>query len=408
MRDAWRHICFTGRPNPAREVTIRQRISPWLVLVCAFLLFFIIYLTGAVWPSYVESRGFGERTLGLLIGLYGLALFVARIPIGLLSDMLAGRRRFVISAGFCFMAAVFLAPPVFDSAWSLFASRMLMGVGAGCFVAIAVLFSLYFPPRSAMVSAAVVASFFGWGQIPANPIGGWVADWFGVLAPFWLSVGFAVVGAVVALAIVEPDHERARRWPVSLPRDRRLFGMAVMMGVVFMAVYATVYNTTQVYASDRLDVGDFTQGLLLMAYITPFVAVVLASPHVARLVGAMVAVTIGMASLGVGVLLTPWSGLALLFVCEVLIGVGLGLTFGLLMALAVEDAPAHQRFYAMGVFQSIYAAGMFLGPLAVGYVSEAAGFTTAFVAVASVVLLAGVVCLASSARGSRRVAGSRV
>ena len=184
--------------------------------------------------------------------------------------------------------------------------------------------------------------------------------------------------------------------------------MAVMMGVVFMAVYATVYNTTQVYASDRLDVGDFTQGLLLMAYITPFVAVVLASPHVARLVGAMVAVTIGMASLGVGVLLTPWSGLALLFVCEVLIGVGLGLTFGLLMALAVEDAPAHQRFYAMGVFQSIYAAGMFLGPLAVGYVSEAAGFTTAFVAVASVVLLAGVVCLASSARGSRRVAGSRV
>jgi MFS family permease len=108
------------------------------------------------------------------------------------------------------------------------------------------------------------------------------------------------------------------------------------------------------------------------------------------------------------VLLTPWSGLALLFVCEVLIGVGLGLTFGLLMALAVEDAPAHQRFYAMGVFQSIYAAGMFLGPLAVGYVSEAAGFTTAFVAVASVVLLAGVVCLASSARGSRRVAGSRV
>ena len=376
------------------------------MLVCAFLLFFIIYLTGAVWPSYVESQGFGEGTLGLLIGLYGLALFVGRIPIGFVSDLLVGRRRFVVIAGFCFMAVAFALPSAFDSRWALLGSRMLMGVGAGCFVAIAVLYALYFPPRSAMFSTAVIASFFGWGQIPANPIGGWIADELGALAPFWLSAGLAVVGAALALFVVEPVENRARSRPVLLPRDRRLYGMAAMMGVVFFALYATVYNTTQVYAADRLNASDFTQGLLLMAYITPFVGVVLASPYLAQRASVTSVVTIGMASMGVGVLLTAWADLAVLFACEVLIGVGLGLTYGLLMALAVEEAPASQRFYAMGVFQSIYAVGMFLGPLASGYLSEAAGFSPAFVVIGAVVLLAGGVFFFARTGDSRSIVKS--
>ncbi len=369
---------------------MRERLSPWMLLVCAFLLFFVIYLTGAVWPPLISSRGLREGTLGLILGFYGLALFVARLPIGFLADLLVGRRRIVISGGFLCLALAFLLPVLFASTWPLFVSRILTGVGAGSFVAIAVLYILYSPPRSARFSIAVVASFFGWGQIPANPLGGWLADRFGVLMPFWLSALIAIVGAVLVLAIIEPHQERAPVQRVLLPKSANLYVMAAMMAVVFFALYATVYNVTQLYASSQLGINKATQGLLLTTCITVSVGVVLISPYLAKTLGDTGVITAGMAFLGVGVLLTPTANLPVLFLCEALIGMGLGLTFGLLMALGVEDIPTGQRFYAMGIFQSLYAVGMLLGPLVAGYVTQTLGFTPAFLSVGSIVLLAGV------------------
>ena len=92
---------------------MRERLSPWMLLLCAF---FIIYLTGAVWPAFISSRGLQEGTLGLIIGFYGLALFVARLPIGFLCDLLTGNRRAVISAGFLCIALGLVLPGLFESA----------------------------------------------------------------------------------------------------------------------------------------------------------------------------------------------------------------------------------------------------------------------------------------------------
>ena len=368
---------------------MRRRLSPWILLVCAFLLFFIVYLTGAVWPLFISSRGFSEATLGLILGFYGLALFVARLPIGFLSDLFVGYRRVLISAGFLSIALGFLLPGLFTSAWPLFVSRILMGVGAGSFVPIVVLYTLYFPPRSAMASTAVAASFFGWGQIPATPLGGWLADRFGVLMPFWVTVLVAIVAAVLVLTIIEPDQERAPMHRVLLPKSANLYSMSFMMAVVFFAVFATVYNITQLYAFSQFGISKTTQGLLLMTYIALFVAVVLSSPYLDRILGATRVITAGMALLGGGILLTPVASLQVLFLCEALIGVGLGLTFGLLMALSVEGIPSGHRFYAMGIFQSIYAAGMFLGPWTAGSVTQALGFAFTFFVIGSMVLVAG-------------------
>ena len=368
---------------------MRQRLSAWILLVCAFLLFFIIYLTGAVWPLFVTSRGFSQGTLGLILGFYGLALAVARFPIGYLSDLLIGYRRVIISAGFISMATGLLLPALFTSAWPLFGSRALLGIGAATFVVIVVLYGLYFPPRHARVSVAVAASFFGWGQIPANPIGGWLADRFGVLVPFWVAAFIALIAAVLVLTIIEPDQESAPAPKVLLPRSANLYAMAIMMAVVFFAVFATVYNVTQLYAFSQFGVSKTIQGMLLMNYIAVFVGVVLISPYLDRSLGSTRVITAGMASLAVGVLLTPVPNLLVLFVCEVLIGIGLGLTFGLLMALSVEDIPSGQRLYAMGIFQSIYAVGMFFGPWTAGYLTQALGFSLTFISIGTFVLLAG-------------------
>ncbi len=366
-----------------------KRLSPWILLSCAFLLFFVIYLTGAVWPLFVSEQGFREGALGLILGFYGLSLFLARSPIGFLCDLLVGYRRIVISAGFLSLAVAHLLPAVYVSTWSLVASRVLIGVGAGSFVAIIVLFTLYFPSGSARFSTVVAASFFGWGQVIANPLGGWLADGFGVLRPFWVAFYLSVAGALLVLAIVEPDQKTVSVKKVLLPRSINLYITAFMMAVVFLAIYATVYNVTQLYASSQLEINKTTQGILLTTYVSLFVIVVLISPRLEKAFGSTSVITAGMIFLAVGVLLTPNANLPVLFVCEALTGIGLGLTFGLLMALSVENIPVGQRFYAMGIFQSIYAIGMLIGPTAAGYITQASGFSVTFYSTGSFVLLTG-------------------
>ena len=393
---------------------MRRRLSPWILLICAFLLFFIIYLTGAVWPLYVSERGFQEGFLGLVIGFYGFALFVSRLPIGWFCDILVDKRRFMISGGFLGLALAFALPPLVDSAWALFVSRILMGVGAGSFVAIAVLYSLYFPPRSARASTVVAASFFGWGQIFANPIGGWLADNFGLMTPFWITVVIAIGAAILVLFIIEPEAPEVEAAPtqrVLLPRSPNLYIMAVTMAMVFFAVYATVYNITQLYATEQLGVSSSVQGLLIMVYISVFVGVALLSPRLADAFGSTRVITAGLAILGMGILLTPVGNLAMLYLSELLVGIGLGLTFGLLMALSVEGIPGGQRFFAMGIFQSTYAGGMTLGPITAGYVAQAFGFSFTFILVGFFVLLAaGVfyIVRAGAFFGSRDEARQRV
>ncbi len=82
-------------------------------------------------------------------------------------------------------------------------------------------------------------------------------------------------------------------------------------------------------------------------------------------------------------------------------GVGVGLVFPLLMGLAIQPFPLAQQATAMGFFQSIYAAGMSLGPLITGWIGEHRGLAGAFI-------LNGSLCLVASFLTWEKSEGPRV
>jgi len=64
---------------------------------------------------------------------------------------------------------------------------------------------------------------------------------------------------------------------------------------------------------------------------------------------------------------------------QILHGLGHGLSFPVLMGLAIKDVASADRGKAMGVFQSVYALGMFCGPAIAGFLAERYGIKTFFV-----------------------------
>ena len=52
-------------------------------------------------------------------------------------------------------------------------------------------------------------------------------------------------------------------------------------------------------------------------------------------------------------------------------GVGMGLILPLTLSAAIRDIPDRRRGAAMGVYQAVYGVGMFIGPVAAGWIISA-------------------------------------
>ena len=96
---------------------------------------------------------------------------------------------------------------------------------------------------------------------------------------------------------------------------------------------------------------------------------------------------LGFAFMAMGVLPTPWvSTLGSLALLQVFGGVGRGIVYTLLLSLALKDASTQDRAAAMGMFQALYAFGMFVGPSLSGGIAEHFGLNAVF-------LVSGSLCI---------------
>jgi len=76
-----------------------------------------------------------------------------------------------------------------------------------------------------------------------------------------------------------------------------------------------------------------------------------------------------------------------LFLVQTLGGSGNTLAFSLLMGLSVLKVAQEKRGAAMGFFQSFYSIGMMIGPIIMGFLTDAAGLRTGFFFMAGVGIL---------------------
>jgi MFS family permease len=78
----------------------------------------------------------------------------------------------------------------------------------------------------------------------------------------------------------------------------------------------------------------------------------------------------------------------MLVACQVSVGLGVGVAFPVLMGLALQSVEPEARASAMGVFQSVYAVGMTLGPAVSGIIAKRWNLTAVYLSTAALVVLA--------------------
>jgi predicted MFS family arabinose efflux permease len=346
--------------------TNRDRTLSIISSAIAILLFWAsMYVYVPILPTHARALGASETQIGLILASYGLTQLIFRLPLGLFSDRLQRKKVFAI-LGTLLVTASGIGLAYSRTPTALFLFRALSGGAATAWVTISVLYNGHFSIEHAVRTAGQLNLLSAIGQILAMSTGGWLAERWGAQAAFW---GSAVVSlpALLAFGLVRDVRTTQKHGitfrqfgrAITTPRLLLVSGLAACSQYAF---FATSLGFAAVRAQD-LGASDAQLGILATAVqvgraLPLFLLSLQRRPSNARwLTIAGLSLTASM------VFVFPlFTDLRWLVVCQAMIGVGVGTAFPVLMGLALQAVEPEARASAMGVYQSVYAVGMTLGP----------------------------------------------
>ena len=402
-----------SRPAETRTYTSpdsRRRIGFVVGVVCFWGSLYVYIPTLAV---FAGSVGASLSVIGFIVAAYGFVQFLLRIPVGYLSDRTGKRVPFII-AGLVATAIGDVGMALLSTPWMLVFWRGVHGIGAASFVPLSVYFAGFFRPENATRATALMVALTSGTQVFVSLLGGKLAEEFGAPSTFWAGAIFGVAGIIAMAAAGErpiPAHT-----PMSLRRFGRVMAvrrLLVVSGLAAINQYLTFALTMGFVPvlADRLGASSTDLGVLTtLGFLAYAVASLIAATAAAR-IGERNLVVAGSIVAALAALTLPLASTVFqIYALQVVGGLGKGVVFPILMGLAIKSAPESERASAMGVFQAVYAIGMFAGPATAGAVAEAIGLSGLFVFVGFLALggaLIAAVALSDRAASTvRRPAGS--
>jgi MFS family permease len=357
----------------------KGRIVSFCVLTLLF--WFADYAFVAYLSTYAAQMTDSIALVGVMLGSYGWAQILLRIPVGVLSDKMNNRRLFIQIGCVvnCLSAfGLWLAPNIF---W-LIVFRALNGVAVSAWVTISVLFGSYFSPDESVKALSVINSCNFGGSLLASIGGIIVSGIWDIRATFLLAGIVGIVPVVMSFFIKEKKIDKT---PL---RFSELFAVGKTKWVMTISVigilcqlmsYATAMGFTPQLVL-RMGASQTAVGYILLVFLaggipfSMFAGTLFIKPFGAR--NSLVAL---MALQAVTTIIQPFApSEAVLWILVFLSGLARGTSMSLMLGLVIKPFPYRKQAAAMGFFQSVYSVGIFLGPMIAGGIVEGIGLDAAF------------------------------
>jgi MFS family permease len=361
------------------------------------------FLTASLAPRIRTDFAFGDSTLGLAVGLFYVVSASGSVPAGRLVDRVGAARGMRLAAGFTAISCLAVAA-LAQSAASLTALILIGGLGN----------ALGGPSVSALLKREVATHrqglAFGAQQAGA-PLGALAAGLAlpAVAIPFGWRWAFVASSALALLAVALAPRTAAAAAAAAARGSRRpqaftsvhALGVAAVLAsaagvgfVSFLVTYAVGNGMSEAVA------GLLLAGVSLAATISRIALGVFADragQEPLRPVATMLAASV------IGYLLLTAAEPGVIAAAALLAG-GLGWAWPGGLTLAVVQRSPEAPAWAVGVMMTGLFIGAVVGPLVTGFLAEQDLFTAAWIACATLALLAAGTIVATL-RGEARTAG---
>ncbi|MEK3882227.1 MFS transporter [Paenibacillus sp. PL2-23] len=356
-----------------------------LFTVVTLLYWTSMYIYIPTLTPYLNAGGYSLSFIGIVLGSYGFTQMLVRFPLGVFSDRLGRRKPFIVlgMASAALSCLLFLLPNGWI--WPL-AGRIVAGVCASAWVAFTVLYASYYESSRMGQAMGRISVMTVSGQMIGMLLSGALSEAFGPRTPFAAGAICGAAGLLLALGIREPkssaDGERGGMTLSQVSgvvRNRTLLRVSLLSILAHGVLFITMFGFTPLKA-EQLGAGGVELTLLVFAFMLPHAAASYAGSHyiVPRL-GSNATVALGFvlsAGCTAAMLFVP--SLELLYVTQALNGFAQGLHLPLLLGLAIRDVAPSSRATAMGLYQALYAVGMFSGPFLAGWLNGEWGLDSGF------------------------------
>lgn len=369
---------------------IRQNEVVFILVVTTAITMLGNGIINPILPLYAKSFGVNVFMVGLMVAAYGIARVFMDIPAGKLADRF-GRRTMIIG-GAILMAASSLGNALATDFWQVVAMRLVQGTASALYVTSAqtALADLSTPSTRGKYLSLHQGSH-GIGNTFGPAVGGFLAEFFGLRAPFFAFAGIALVAAAWAYLRV-PETSRLRTvivepasgstgTNVSGKRSASVMKILLMDASFILIAFLWLTNNLvhggaqqtiiPLYGTEYLGLTEGQLGLAMTMIglgnlVTTFLAGWLSDQF-----GRKTILVPGTIMLGLFIALFAVSGNIFVFVlAATFTGIARGFSSSVPTAYAADIAPPGKFGATLGLFRTFGDLGLVIGPLLAGWIAD--------------------------------------
>jgi MFS family permease len=420
----------SAAPPRTAETSFREVLSERSVLVVVGAIFVTMLGFGLivpVLPLFARSFGVGASEVGLLLTSFALMRLVFDVVAGPLVDRFG--ERLIATAGAAIVGISSGLSAFAPNYPVLLVFRSIGGAGSSIMFAAAMNHLIHTVPstRMARTMSLYYASFL-LGTVLGQPLGGVIAEVFGLASPLLFYAGTCFISAGMIYRYFTDRPGRRRKAPAPGSREEvlaeseapvgttwgrvrgLLSGRAFMVAlaanaVAFWALGAVRFTLVPLFASDRLRLSESGIGAILGAAAIAQFAVMWKAGSLADSVGRKPVLVPALAGMGAAIGIIGWADQVWTLVLA-LVAMGLATAFvGVVPAAIVADvAPKKISGTAVGLYRFAGDVGFVLGPIVAGVVTDLAGFAPAFIVIGAPLLVVSLLSIGmpETLKASRR------
>tara|TARA_B100000941_G_scaffold76762_1_gene52343 strand:- start:1018 stop:2172 length:1155 start_codon:yes stop_codon:yes gene_type:complete len=360
------------------------------VILGSLFWWFSLYIYVPVLPIYSNDLGANLQFVGIIIGSYAVGQILFRIPIGYFSDRLKSRKLFSVLSGFVsFLGSAYLF--ISNNPNDLLIGRTITGIAAAGWVSISIYYSSFFLKKERFKSSTRIVASNTFAVFLGSFLSGYISDLLGIKACFLISMISALTASILFLIskekILNNETKFLTRNFINLLKNKLLICLCLNGILIQFITFSITFTYFPIYLN-QIGYSDSVVGNVVSFSTLASILGTIFSPYLIKKFGLWKAFAFASIPIGITTLLTPYfEGLILITALRLIAGVGTGLIFSSCMSSIVRGVEENYQASAMGIFQAIYAIGMFAGPIFSGIIASKLSLESVFIFSSSISLI---------------------
>ncbi len=356
-------------------------------------------IVSPILPQYAQMFGVNITTVGLVLTMFGVARLITDVPAGRLSSQLGCRP--VLISGPIILCLGSVGCGLAVSYWELLIFRFIQGIGSAVLTTTSMIALMHMSTpqnRGQMMGFYQGCFLIGAGIGPA--VGGFVAEYLGLRAPFYVYAGFAALSAFWGylrlpreLTMMKPLEPAKRIDPMSpsmasavtsktglqpLIRDFNFVLISTITFGIFFMRNASQNQILPLIGSNRLNLSEGQIGLAMTVITASNAITIFTGSRLSDKFGRKIIITLGCFIVAVSLMVLALSSNYLVLILSCVIGgIGVGIAGPAPAAYAADVVPKENYGTGMGLYRAMGDLGIVVGPILLGWIADNWGFNPA-------------------------------